>query len=291
MQTTKAISDLRELIGEKRKSGKIVLVPTMGALHRGHASLLERGRELAGAEGTLVASVFVNPTQFGPNEDFESYPRNLSADAKICETCGVDIIFAPEPTEVYLEDSSITINESLLSRFLCGQSRPIHFAGVCLVVTKLFHMVEADIAIFGKKDYQQLAIIRRVVRDLNMKIEIVGEETVREDDGLALSSRNRYLDDSQRQQAPMLRKSLLIIPELISERAGEELKALEVKDRIREELAESAPLGKIDYIEIVDQVTLQPLEVIDRPALAAIAVYFGQCRLIDNIELAPHRIG
>ena len=205
MRLIESTGEMAELVGQK----PIVLVPTMGALHDGHATLVREARKLAGRGGTVVVSIFVNPTQFGPGEDFEDYPRDLEADRATCAQSGADVIFHPTPADMYAGDASIEVNESRLSKLLCGASRPGHFAGVCTVVAKLFNLVRPDIAVFGKKDYQQLAIIRRLVRDLNMGVEVHGVETVREDDGLAMSSRNLYLDEEQRAQAPAIRRALL----------------------------------------------------------------------------------
>ena len=261
--------------------GPVVLVPTMGALHAGHGKLVEHGRKLAGTEGSLVVSVFVNPTQFGPGEDFEAYPRAFADDCALCEAAGADVVFHPSAGAMYHGDSSVTVAEASLTGTLCGPSRPGHFDGVCTVVAKLFNIARPDIAVFGKKDYQQLAVLRRMGRDLNFPVEIAGAETVREDDGLAMSSRNRYLDEAQRQQAPAIREALLAIADSDLESASERIAAA------REILAKKAPLGKVDYLEIVDRETMEKVEAADRPALAAAAVFFGKARLIDNIEVDP----
>lgn len=264
------------LIGPAR----VVLVPTMGALHDGHATLVREARSLAGKDGTVVVSIFVNPTQFAPGEDFESYPRNLAADRETCAKARADIIFHPSPDAMYAAGASIEIAETKLSQLLCGASRPTHFGGVCTVVAKLFNLVRPDIAVFGKKDYQQLAIIRRLVRDLNMGVNIHGVETVREEDGLAMSSRNLYLDDEQRAQAPVIRRALLA--------ADTRLPRDEMLAAIVAQLHQEAPLGQIDYLELVDAETLERIERVGgRPALLAIAVFFGKTRLIDNLEAGP----
>ena len=273
-----------EDIGDMQRrpgSTPAVLVPTMGALHAGHGELIRRGRELAGSEGSLVVSVFVNPTQFGPGEDFDAYPRAFEADCTLCETAGADVVFHPSPAAMYHDDASITVAETSLTETLCGPSRPGHFDGVCTVVAKLFNIVRPDIAVFGKKDYQQLAVLRRMGRDLNFPVEIVGAETVREDDGLAMSSRNRYLSADERAQAPAIRKALLAIAGAAEGDAGARLQLG------RQIIAAEAPLGRIDYLEIVDRETMAKIERIDRPALAAAAVFFGKARLIDNIEIVP----
>jgi len=259
----------------------IVLVPTMGALHSGHGQLIRHGRELAGDGGSLVVSIFVNPTQFGPGEDFDAYPRAFDDDCTLCKEAGANLVFHPSADQMYHGDASITVAENSLTETLCGPSRPGHFDGVCTVVAKLFNIVRPDIAVFGKKDYQQLAVLRRMGRDLNFPIDIVGAETVREDGGLAMSSRNRYLSSEERNQAPAIRKALLAMAE------SNELGAPARIEIGREILAKEAPLGKIDYLEIVDRETMGKVERITRPALAAAAVFFDGARLIDNIEIMP----
>ena len=266
--------EMAEFVGQE----PVVLVPTMGALHEGHATLVREARQLAGKNGTVVVSIFVNPTQFGPGEDFESYPRDLDADQETCSEAGADVIFHPSASDMYAGDASIAITESSLSKLLCGASRPTHFAGVCTVVAKLFNLVRPDIAVFGKKDYQQLAIIRRLVRDLNMGVKLHGVETVREGDGLAMSSRNTYLSEEERAQAPAIRRALL--------GANLELGADEMVGEIASVLRRDAPLSEIDYLELVDAETLERIgQVGNRPALLAAAVYFGKTRLIDNLEI------
>ena len=258
----------------------VVLVPTMGALHDGHATLVREARELAGASGTVVVSIFVNPTQFAPGEDFEAYPRDLEADRVTCEEAGADLIFHPSPEEMYAGDASIEIAETRLSQVLCGQSRPTHFGGVCTVVAKLFNIVRPEIAVFGKKDFQQLAIIRRLVRDLNFNVQVHGVETVREADGLAMSSRNLYLSEEERAQAPVIRRALLAAD--VGAEAGV------ILEEIEREIRAGAPAGKIDYLELVDAESLERVSgKIERPALLAVAVFFSRARLIDNLELAP----
>ena len=258
----------------------VVFVPTMGALHEGHLQLMKDARVLAGESGKVIVSIFVNPLQFGPKEDFSKYPRELERDAALCESVGVDAIFAPKAEEMYPADRSMIVLEKKLSQVLCGASRPGHFDGVCTVVLKLFNLVQADIAVFGKKDYQQLAIIRRMVRDLNVPIQIVGSETVRETSGLALSSRNRYLSIEEKQQAAEIRKGLLLTKHVweSGEKDNETL-----RDVFKRHLAENAPLHRLDYIECVDRETLEPLT--NGQGLLATAVFFGATRLIDNLEL------
>jgi pantoate--beta-alanine ligase len=281
MTLIETVHDLRQW---RRKAGnhRVILVPTMGALHEGHTTLIRAARQMAGNHGQVAVSIFVNPLQFGPNEDFERYPRDLNDDLEKCREAGADIVFAPAVKEVYHADRSIKIIETSLSTKLCGASRPGHFDGVCTVVAKLFNLFQPDDAVFGKKDFQQLAIIRRLVRDLDMPVTLHGIETVREDDGLAMSSRNRYLSPEERRQAPALRLALLAAHE--AHRQGV-TGAERMVELIQDHLAKHAPLGRIDYIEIADARTLEPLSVVQAHGLAAIAVFFNKARLIDNIEL------
>ena len=264
------------------QAGPVVFVPTMGALHEGHLQLMRDARVRAGDKGSVIVSIFVNPLQFGPKEDFSKYPRELEADAEKCRSAGVNAIFAPSPEEMYPADRSVIVLETALSKVLCGASRPGHFDGVCTVVLKLFNLVQADVAIFGKKDYQQLAIIRRMVRDLDVPIEIIGSETVREADGLAMSSRNRYLSVEERQQAPAIRASLLMMKQQF---AKGETSAAALLDLFKVQLRDKAPLHRIDYIECVDRDSLVATEP-NANALLATAVFFGNTRLIDNLELS-----
>jgi len=265
------------------KSGKRrVLVPTMGALHKGHLELIGLARAAGGSNGEVAVSIFVNPLQFEPGADFSRYPRPQAVDEDLCRGAGVDLLFRPAPHEMYSDDRSITVDEQALSNTLCGKSRPGHFRGVCTVVTKLFHLLAPAAAVFGEKDFQQLAIIRRMVRDLNFAIEIIGAPTVREPDGLACSSRNQYLNPEEREQATILRGALLKAVE--AARNGE-TSANAVLAGVRDTIAR-APLGRIDYVELVDADNLQPQEDITARSLVAVAVFFGQTRLIDNIRLA-----
>jgi pantoate--beta-alanine ligase len=262
---------------------RCVFVPTMGALHEGHAALVRTAREIAGPGGNVLVSIFVNPLQFGPNEDFAKYPRTLIEDLSICRDNGADAIFVPKAEDLYPTDRSIQLTETSLSRRLCGASRPGHFDGVCTVVAKLFNLVQPDDAVFGKKDYQQLAIIRRLVRDLDFNLVVHGVETIREPDGLAMSSRNRYLTPEERTQAPTLRRALLQARDRYvkdGERDPQVLRKL-----ITDEIAAHAPLGRLDYAEIVDASTLDQITAQTELGLVAIAVFFGGARLIDNIEL------
>jgi pantoate--beta-alanine ligase len=258
-----------------------MLVPTMGALHRGHLELIQMARKAAGDKGEVAVSIFVNPLQFAPGGDYEKYPRPEAEDDEICRSAGVDILFRPSPDEMYAADFSMAIEENSLSATLCGKSRPGHFRGVCTVVAKLFHILAPDAAVFGEKDFQQLAIIRRMVRDLNFRIEIIGAPTVREPDGLALSSRNKYLSATERQQAPALCAALLEGARLA---AGGERSAAAIITAARK-LVETSALARIDYVELVNADTLQPLEIVQPNSLIALAVFFGQTRLIDNIRI------
>ncbi|MED5585229.1 MAG: pantoate--beta-alanine ligase [Verrucomicrobiota bacterium] len=267
----------------RHSSGKPrVLVPTMGALHPGHDRLIRKGRSLAGKEGQLVVSVFVNPTQFGDGEDFESYPRTPGEDQSLCSAAGTDILFQPTVEQLYSEGEEAGIKaDTRLTGTLCGPDRPGHFDGVCTVVEKLFSLIEPDIALFGKKDYQQLAVIRQMTRDLKLPVRVIGAETIREEDGLAMSSRNRYLSAQQRAQAPALFKALKSISENNTPESAARIKTA------RNMITCEAPLGKISYLQIVDRQTMQELSTVDRPAIAATAVHFGNARLIDNIEIDP----
>jgi len=275
MKVITATDDI-ELV--RRAGSRRVLVPTMGALHKAHGELIRVAREHAGKDGEVAVSIFVNPLQFEPGSDYEKYPRPEKADEDFCRTINVDLLFRPAPGEMYFEDRSVFVDETALSSTLEGKSRPGHFRGVCTVVAKLFNILSPDAAVFGEKDYQQLAIIRRMVRDLNYKIDIVGVPIVREDDGLAFSSRNQYLNKEERQQATVLRKALLA-----AENSGKK-SGKEIVDLVREMIS-AAPLARIDYVALVDAETLQPLEKVQPNSLLALAVFFGKTRLIDNIRL------
>jgi pantoate--beta-alanine ligase len=257
----------------------IVLVPTMGALHEGHLALVNRAKRLAGRRGSTVVSIFVNPTQFGPREDYQKYPRPFSRDSLLLRENGCDVVFAPTAAEMYLSDASAVVTESQLTTVMCGLSRPGHFNAVCTVVAKLFHLVQPNLAIFGEKDFQQLAILRRMVRDLNFPIRLVGHPTVREPDGLALSSRNVYLDPEQRQQAPLVQQALRAAETKLRAQSVSR-KALEQFIRLR---IEKGSLAKVDYVAVVDPESLQPKEPKQLPVLLATAVFFGTTRLIDNV--------
>lgn len=279
MQTAYSKEDLRKALAPLR-SGRVVLVPTMGALHEGHASLLRQARVLAGDSGCVVASVFLNPVQFDNAGDLSAYPQTPEADLELCRSCGVDVVFMPTPEVMYCADRSVAVEETHLSGVLCGARRPGHFAGVCLVVGKLFNLVQPTDAIFGKKDYQQLAILRRMVRDLDFPITLHGAEIVREQDGLALSSRNVRLTPEHRAAAPGIRKALLAAAD--SFRRG--VSAEDICAGVRSAL-EGIPGVRVDYAELCDAETLHELTDSGRPALLAVAAYFGEVRLIDNIEL------
>ena len=276
MQVTKTVEETRKQIKQWKKEGKTIgLVPTMGFLHEGHASLIRKCRE---QNAIVVVSDFVNPTQFGPNEDLEAYPRDFERDSKLCESLGADLIFAPSPEDMY-HDPHAFVSIDTLSETLCGKTRPIHFKGVCTVVTKLFHIVAPDRAYFGEKDAQQLAIIRKMVKDLNFDIEIVGCPIVREEDGLAKSSRNTYLNDKERQAALCLSRAVKTGKEVIYTGAD----AKEVLNPMKA-IIEAEPLARIDYVMMVDALTMQPIEKADRDVLVAMAVYIGKTRLIDNFS-------
>ncbi len=271
-----SIKGTREQVKAWKAEGlSVALVPTMGYLHEGHRSLIDRARK---ENDKVVVSIFVNPMQFGPNEDLEAYPRDLERDSKICEDSGVDLIFHPEVEEMYGPDFCGYVDMHTLPEKLCGASRPVHFRGVQTVVSKLFHIIPAHRAYFGQKDAQQLAIIRRMVMDLDFDIEIIGCPIIREEDGLAKSSRNTYLSEEERAQAVILNQSLDLAMKAIEE--GEQ-DAFKVKQVITDKL-NTCPLAKIDYVEVTSFDTIQPIEKVEGAVLIAIAVYIGTTRLIDN---------
>jgi pantoate--beta-alanine ligase len=263
--------------GAKRR----VFVPTMGALHRGHGELICMARHAAGESGEVAVSIFVNPLQFAPGGDYEKYPRPDSQDDEFCRDAGVDILFRPAVEEMYAGDFSISVDENALANTLEGRSRPGHFRGVCTVVAKLFHILAPNAAVFGEKDFQQLAVIRRMVRDLNFQVEIIAAPTVRETDGLACSSRNQYLSPAEREQAPVLQRALQEAGRLT---ASGESSATVILEAARNVIA-SAPLARIDYLELVHSETLQPVSTVAPDSLIAVAAFFGQTRLIDNVQL------
>ena len=276
MQIVATVEEVRAQVRAWRQEGLSVgLVPTMGYLHEGHKSLIDKAVE---QNDRVVVSVFVNPIQFGPGEDLATYPRDLDRDAALCENAGANLIFHPEPENMYFDDFCTYIDMDGLTKGLCGKTRPTHFRGVCTVVGKLFNIVQPDRAYFGQKDAQQLAVIRRMVRDLNFNLEIVGCPIIREEDGLAKSSRNTYLSPEERIAAVILHKGLTRGEEFVNQ--GEK-NANVVKAAIRE-VIESEPLAKIDYVEIVDFDNMKEIETLERPFLAAVAVYIGKTRLIDN---------
>lgn len=276
MKIVKTIQEVKDAVKEWKAQGLSVgFVPTMGYLHEGHESLINKAVE---NNDRVVVSIFVNPMQFGPTEDLDKYPRDLERDSKLCERAGANLIFHPEKEEMYFDDFSSYVDINGLSNELCGKSRPVHFRGVCTVVTKLFNIVNPDRAYFGEKDAQQLAIIRRFVRDLNIDVEIIGCPIIREEDGLAKSSRNTYLSKEERQAALILSQSLNLAKDAI---ASGERDSKTVIDLISKNI-EKEPLAKIDYIEVVDSLSMKPVEKIEKSVLVAIAVYIGKTRLIDN---------
>jgi pantoate--beta-alanine ligase len=257
----------------------IALVPTMGFLHAGHLSLMDYARTVA---DRLVVSVFVNPTQFGPGEDLDRYPRDLPRDLELAAGHGADLVFAPEPQAMYHPDHATWVEAPDLGQGLCGASRPGHFRGVCTVVTKLFSLIRPDVAVFGQKDWQQLAIIRRMSRDLDLGVMVVGRPIFREEDGLALSSRNVYLTASEREKAPAIRQGLLLVQEAV--RSGER-DAARLGLLFRSHLAGAFPAARIDYAEFVHPEALSAVAGVDQPTLFAVAVFLSRVRLIDNILL------
>ncbi|AWK52047.1 pantoate--beta-alanine ligase [Clostridium beijerinckii] len=272
----KEIKELRSLIKSWKREGLSVgFVPTMGALHEGHESLIKKA---VAENDKVVVSVFVNPTQFGPNEDYDSYPRNIDKDLEVCINAGATAVFNPEPSEMYFNNKSTSVSVSNLTDVLCGAKRPGHFDGVCLVVSKLLNIVTPDKAYFGEKDAQQVAVLRRMVRDLNIDVEIVACPIIREEDGLAKSSRNTYLSKDERKAALILSKSLELAKDSLK---NGERNAIKLKEVIKAELSKE-PLSKIDYIEIVDSDSLENVETIEKNVLIPIAVYIGKIRLIDN---------
>jgi pantoate--beta-alanine ligase len=255
-----------------------VLVPTMGALHKAHGEMVRVARKHAGHDGEVALSIFVNPLQFEPGSDYARYPRLEKTDEEFCRDAGVDLLFRPTVAEMYADNRSVSVEESSLSNTLEGKSRPGHFRGVCTVVAKLFNILSPDAALFGEKDFQQLVIVRRMVRDLNFKTSIFAVPTVREEDGLACSSRNQFLNPEEREQATVLYKALLAAAN------AQKKSAREVVALARQVISE-APLARIDYVELVDAETLQPVEAARSSWLLVLAVFFGKTRLIDNIRL------
>lgn len=275
MKIVGTVKEVREQVKEWKKQGLSVgFVPTMGYLHEGHKSLMDAARK---GNDKVVVSIFVNPMQFGPTEDLATYPRDLDHDAALCESAGVDLIFHPEAEEMYEKDFCSFVDMTGLTEGLCGKTRPIHFRGVCTVVNKLFNIVTPDHAYFGQKDGQQLAVIKRMARDLNMDIEIVGCPIIREEDGLAKSSRNTYLSSEERKAALILSKTVALGKEL----AKTEKDANKVVEAMKKNI-ETEPLAKIDYVEAVDALSMAPVEKLEGTCMLAMAVYIGKTRLIDN---------
>jgi pantoate--beta-alanine ligase len=277
MEVIKTIEAMKEFSSQARRSGKtIVFVPTMGFLHEGHLTLMQEGRRRG---DLLIISLFVNPTQFGPSEDFHSYPRDFERDRKMAEAVGVDVLFAPEASDMYPPGHQTIVRVEKVTQNLCGRSRPTHFQGVTTVVMMLFEIVMPHIAIFGEKDYQQLVTIQQMVKDLRMSVEVVGLPTVREADGLAMSSRNVYLLPGERKAARSLYRSLQKAKELLQK--GER-KADRILDEVKG-ILQSEPLVKIDYVQVCDAHTLQDVDRIEGDVVIAIAAYLGKTRLIDNL--------
>jgi pantoate--beta-alanine ligase len=276
MDVITSVHQMKDYSARARTANKkIAFVPTMGFLHEGHLSLMREGKKRG---DILIVSIFVNPTQFGPSEDFEKYPRDFDRDSRMAERVGVDVLFAPEAREMYPSDHQTFIRVTEVTRGLCGKSRPTHFQGVATVVAMLFNIVRPHVALFGEKDYQQLITIQQMVKDLQMDVEVVGMPTVREPDGLAMSSRNSYLKPDERKAALSLHRSLECAREWISK--GED-RARSLTKEVSE-VIQSEPLVKMDYVEVCDARTLEPVDRIDRDVVIAVAAYVGKVRLIDN---------
>ena len=276
MKIVTTIQEVKDMVaGWRKQEQSIGFVPTMGYLHEGHGSLITEARK---QNDKVIVSIFVNPMQFGPTEDLASYPRDLEKDSAFCESLGADLIFHPEPSEMYSDGFCSYVDMSVLTEELCGLSRPVHFRGVCTVLTKLFNIVQPDRAYFGEKDAQQLAVVKHMVEDLNMNLKIIGCPIIREEDGLAKSSRNTYLSQEERQAALILSKTIFMGQKMVEEGETDAVKLVEaMKANIRTE-----PLAKIDYVKAVDGLTMQQVTEIKAPTLVAIAVYIGKTRLIDN---------
>ncbi len=288
MRIVRSLHHMRRWASRWREAGLIsALVPTMGCLHAGHLSLVRRARQLSGPRGQVVVSIFVNPTQFGPNEDFDRYPRDLKRDAALCRQAGVDILFAPSTEEMYPAGPdrafSTYVVEEALSQGMEGASRPTHFRGVTTVVAKLFHIVDPTVAVFGQKDFQQAAVVRRMIEDLNFRVRLVVAPTVREPDGLALSSRNQYLSTTERPQAVALFEAIQLARRRVRE-AGAGLSATALRDEMLAGIARY-PAARVDYIAFFDPVSLKPRETVTHGTQVALAVFVGQTRLIDNARL------
>ncbi|KAF2956602.1 pantoate--beta-alanine ligase [Marinitoga sp. 38H-ov] len=279
MEVIKTISEMKEIRNKFIREGKTIgFVPTMGYLHKGHLSLVEQARK---DNDIVVVSIFVNPTQFGPNEDFDRYPRDLNRDLELLKPYNVDYIFNPEVEEIYAKNYSTYVEETKLTKVLCGKSRPGHFKGVTTIVNKLFNIVRPTKAYFGQKDAQQFRVLRKMVDDLNMDVEMIEMPIIREEDGLAMSSRNIYLNSEERKQALALSKSLKKAKELYENGERDTKKIKEEMKRV----FDKNPLVKIDYIEIVDEYNLENVDIIEKKVLVAVAAFVGKARLIDNIIL------
>jgi pantoate--beta-alanine ligase len=286
MRIVTSVAAMQRLAKQWQQRGtRIGLVPTMGYLHAGHLSLVRNARRRVGKNGNVVVSIYVNPTQFGPQEDLSRYPRDLKRDLKLCRAEGVDVVFAPGDAEMYPGKTegrySTYVVEENLSRTMEGASRPTHFRGVTTVVAKLFNIVQPSVAVFGAKDWQQAAIVKRMVADLNFPVKIIIAPTVRERDGLALSSRNKYLDAEQRNQATILNRSIQHVRKIVKHKPAS---AFKLKQALKKFMA-VAPLGRLDYVEFFDPETLQPAPRVSCDAHMALAVFFGKTRLIDNGSL------
>lgn len=279
MKVVSTIKEVKKIVaGWKKEELSVGFVPTMGYLHEGHGSLISEARK---NNDKVVVSIFVNPMQFGPTEDLASYPRDLEKDSAFCESLGADLIFHPEPEEMYTDKFCSYVDMSVLTEELCGLSRPVHFRGVCTVLTKLFNIVQPDRAYFGQKDAQQLAIVKHMAEDLNMNLEIIGCPIIREEDGLAKSSRNTYLSAEERKAALILSKTIFMGQKMVADGETDAVKLVEaMKANI-----ETEPMAKIDYVKAVDGLTMQQITEIKAPALVAMAVYIGKTRLIDNFIL------
>ncbi|MCG8553330.1 MAG: pantoate--beta-alanine ligase [Desulfobacterales bacterium] len=276
MDILKTKADMQAWSARKKKQGKTIsFVPTMGYLHKGHVSLLDIGKPLG---DELVLSIFVNPTQFGPNEDLDAYPSNIQNDLNLAQQAGVTAVFLPDKTEMYGPGYQTHVSLDLLPQYLCGRSRPVHFGGVATVVTKLFNIVMPDVAVFGKKDFQQLAIIRQMVKDLDFNIKIIGGEIIREKDGLAMSSRNAYLTPAQRASAVCLSQAI----QLLKQKVAQGVRSVPDLAREAKALILSFDQTRVDYIELCDPKTLEPVETVQAETLVAMAVQVGKSRLIDN---------
>jgi pantoate--beta-alanine ligase len=289
VQTVSSIAAMQRLAKKWRRAGEdIGLVPTMGYLHEGHLSLARAARKRVGNRGRVVVSIYVNPTQFAPTEDFSKYPRDLKRDLKLLRECGVDVVFTPKDAEMYPDRSAVPtgfstyVIEENLSQRMEGASRPAHFRGVTTVVAKLFNIVQPDVAVFGQKDFQQAAIIQRMVRDLDFPVRIIVAPTVREADGLAMSSRNKYLEDDLRRQATVLRRAIDMARAAVKK--SRKISAAELKANV-EKIIESVPDARLDYVEFFDPETLVPVTEVSCGAQMALAVFVGKTRLIDNGRL------